>query len=148
FAPTVHGEGDNGFMAGLVGVARDKGVAGYIGDGTNRWAAIHRGDAGRVVRLALEHALEPGTVLHAVAETGIATRDIAEAIGRGLHVPVHSIAPDEAWAHFGWLSMFYGMDIAATSETTQAALAWKPDGPTLLDDLDAGSYFHGPDPTR
>lgn len=141
FAPTVHGQGDHGFAAALVAIAREKGVSGYIGDGTNRWAAIHRDDAGLVVRLGLEHALEPGTVLHAVTEQGVASRDIAEAIGRGLHVPVDSIPPDDAWGHFGWVSMFYGMDIAASSETTQAALAWTPKGPTLVEDFDSGFYF-------
>jgi nucleoside-diphosphate-sugar epimerase len=142
FAPTVHGAGDHGFLAALVALAREKGVSGYIGDGSSRWAAIHRNDAGRVVRLGLEHALEPGTVLHAVAEKGIRSSDIAEAIGGGLDVPITSISADDAWGHFGWLSMFYGMDIPASSDTTQAALGWEPSEPTLLQDLQDGSYFH------
>jgi nucleoside-diphosphate-sugar epimerase len=141
FAPTVHGDGDPGFMAALVAVARDKGASAYIGGGSSRWAAIHRNDAARVVRLGLERALEPGTVLHAVAETGVTAREIAEAIGRGLNVPVVSVPADDAGDHFGWLAMFYGTDIAARSDITQANLAWTPSEPTLVEDLDSGPYF-------
>jgi nucleoside-diphosphate-sugar epimerase len=140
FAPTVHGKGDTGFTATLVATARAKGVSGYVGDGTTRWAAVHRRDAARVVRLGLERELSPGTVLHAVAETGIASREIAEAIGRALGVPAASIPAGEAAGHFGWLAMFFGLDIAASSDATQAALAWTPEGPALLEDLAAGSY--------
>jgi nucleoside-diphosphate-sugar epimerase len=144
FAPTVHGDGDHGFMAALVAVAQDKDASAYIGDGSSRWAAIHRNDAGRVVRLGLERALEPGTVLHAVAETGVASREIAEAIGRGLNLPVVPIPAGDAADHFGWLAMFYGADIAARSEVTQQTLAWTPGGPTLAADLASGSYFRVP----
>jgi len=140
FAPTVHGDGDHGFMAALVGVAREKGVAGYVGDGSNRWSAVHRSDAGRVVRLGLEKA-PAGAVLHAVGEQGVPGRQIAEAIGRGLNVPVASIAPDDAFGHFGWVSMFFAADIPAQSTITQELLGWAPTGPTLIDDLDGGSYF-------
>jgi nucleoside-diphosphate-sugar epimerase len=140
FAPTVHGEGDHGFIAALVGIAREKGIAGYIGDGSNRWPAVHRSDAARVVRLGLEKAA-PGTILHAIGEEGVSTRTIAEAIGRGLDLPVQSIAPDDAAAHFGWIGGFFGMDIPASSAHTQKLLGWTPSGPTLATDLDSGSYF-------
>ncbi|MDT7797640.1 MAG: hypothetical protein QOI78_1073 [Actinomycetota bacterium] len=139
FAPTVHGEGDHGFLPGLVATARTKALAGYIGDGTNRWAAIHRDDAGAVVRLALEKQLPAGTVLHATAETGIPMREIAEAIGHGLDVAAASVPEDQAGAHFGWLSKFAGADMAAASDTTRSLLGWTPSGPTLAEDL--GSYL-------
>jgi nucleoside-diphosphate-sugar epimerase len=140
FAPTVHGTGDHGFMAELVRVAREKGVAGYPGDGENRWPAVHVSDAARLVRLGLEGA-EPGTVLHAMGEEGIRTRDIAEAIGRGLGLPVQSIAPDDVAAHFGWIGMFFSWDIPASSIVTRERLGWTPTGPTLIEDLAAGAYF-------
>jgi nucleoside-diphosphate-sugar epimerase len=140
FAPTVHGAGDHGFIAALVAIAREKGVAGYVGDGTNRWPAVHRSDAARITRLGLEKA-PAGTLLHAVSEEGVPTREIAEAIGRGLGVPVASIAPQDAQQHFGWIGRFFAMDIPATSTRTQELLGWAPSGPTLLQDLDAGSYF-------
>jgi nucleoside-diphosphate-sugar epimerase len=140
FAPTVHGAGDKGFMAILTRVAREKGVSGYVGDGTNRWPAVHRSDAARLVRLGLEQAA-PGAVLHAMGEAGIPTRTIADAIGRGLGVPVQSIAPDDAVAHFGFLGMLLSWDIPTSSELTQERYDWTPSGPTLIEDLDAGVYF-------
>jgi nucleoside-diphosphate-sugar epimerase len=140
FAPTVHGAGDHGFIAVLVGVAREKGVAGYIGDGSNRWPAIHRSDAARVIRLGLEKA-PAGSLLHAVAEEGVPTRQIAEAFGRGLDLPVESVAPQDAAQHFGWIGAFFGMDLCASSAQTQKLLDWTPTGPTLIEDLDAGAYF-------
>lgn len=140
YAPTVHGAGDHGFIAALVAVAREKGVAGYVGDGANRWAAVHRSDAARLTRLGLEKA-PAGTLLHAVGEQGVPTREIAEAIGRGLDVPVTSIAAQDVPAHFGWIGAFFAMDIAASSARTQELLGWTPTGPTLIHDLDAGSYF-------
>jgi nucleoside-diphosphate-sugar epimerase len=140
FAPTVHGAGDHGFIAALVGIAREKGVAGYVADGANRWPAVHRSDAARVILLGLEKA-PAGAILHAVAEEGVATRDIAEAIGRGLNLPAASIAPEDAPAHFGWIGGFFAMDIPASSTLTQELLGWTPSGPTLIEDLDAGSYF-------
>lgn len=142
FAPTVHGDGDHGFVATLVGVARTKGVAGYVGDGTNRWAAVHRSDAGRLVRLGLEKA-PAGAVLHAIGEAGVPTRDMAEAIGRGLGVPVESVPPKDVAAHFGWIGTFFAMDMPASSAQTQEFLGWTPTGPTLLEDLNGGSYFRG-----
>jgi nucleoside-diphosphate-sugar epimerase len=140
FAPTVHGVGDHGFIAVLVGIAREKGVAGYPGDGTNRWPAVHRSDAAQVVRLGLEKA-PAGSLLHAVGEEGVPTRQIAEAIGRGLNLPVASIAPDDVAGHFGWIGGFFGMNIPASSTLTQELLGWTPSGPTLIEDLDAGAYF-------
>ena len=143
FAPTVHGAGDHGFMAVLVGIARERGVAAYVGDGSNRWPAVHRLDAARLVALALDGA-PAGTRVHAVAEEGIATREIAEAIGRGLGLPTASIAPDAAAEHFGWLGALIGRDIPASSERTRALLGWEPTHPTLLADLAAGAYFPVP----
>jgi nucleoside-diphosphate-sugar epimerase len=139
FAPTVHGTGDHGFIATLAAMARDKGVSGYPADGTNRWAAVHRSDAGRLVALGLAKA-PAGARLHAVAEAGIPTRDIAEAIGRAFGLPVTSIAPDDVQGHFGWIGTFFGMDLAATSTATRGLLGWTPTGPALIEDIDAGAY--------
>jgi nucleoside-diphosphate-sugar epimerase len=139
FAPTVHGARDHGFIAVIAQVAREKGVSGYPGDGTNRWAAVHVSDAGRLVALALDKA-PAGARVHAVAEEGIPVRDIAEAIGRSLGLPVASIAPDDVQAHFGWIGMFFGMDLAATSTATRELLGWEPTGPALIEDIDAGAY--------
>lgn len=138
--PTVHGDGDHGFVATLVGIARDKGVSGYIGDGANRWPAVHRLDAARLFRLALESA-PAGSVLHTVAEQGVPMRDIAEAIGRQLDLPVTSIAPDQAGDHFGWLARFLAIDVQASSALTRELLGWQPTRPGLIDDLEAGHYF-------
>ncbi|MGD0245477.1 MAG: SDR family oxidoreductase [Streptosporangiaceae bacterium] len=142
FAPTVHGAGDHGFIATIAAVAREKGVSGYPGDGANRWAAVHVSDAGRLVALGLAKA-PAGTRLHAVAEDGIPTRDIAEAIGRALGLPVASIGPDDVQDHFGWIGTFFGMDLAATSTVTRELLGWAPAGPTLIEDLGAGAYSAG-----
>ncbi|GAA2740034.1 SDR family oxidoreductase [Terrabacter aerolatus] len=138
-APTVHGDGDEGFMASIVGVARETGVSAYVGDGSNRWPAVHRSDAARLYRLAVEQA-PAGSTLHGVAEEGVSFRDIAEAIGRQLDVPVRSIEPADAAAHFGWLGGFIGLDSVASSAATRDLLGWQPTGPTLLEDLDAGHY--------
>lgn len=140
FAPTVHGAGDHGFIAYLVATARDRGVSGYVGDGTNRWAAVHRSDAARLVRLGLEGAA-PGARLHVTAEVGVPLKDVAEAIGAGLGLPVVSVDPDDAPAHFGFLGRFVGADGATSSELTQSLLGWVPTGPTLLEDIKAGAYF-------
>jgi nucleoside-diphosphate-sugar epimerase len=139
FAPTVHGEGDYGFMAVLAGVARERGVVGYIGDGSNRWPAVHRRDAAHLVRLALEHADEV-SVVHAAAEEGIPTRDIAAALGRAMDLPLASIAPEDAADHFGWIGGFFGMDVPASSALTRSRLGWAPTHPTLLEDVAAGHY--------
>jgi nucleoside-diphosphate-sugar epimerase len=142
FAPTVHGAGDRGFIAAIAAVAREKGVSGYPGDGTNRWAAVHRSDAARMNVLGLEKA-PAGSLLHAVAEAGVTTRDIAEAIGRSLGLPVTSIAPQDVQAHFGWIGTFFAMDMAATSAITREMLGWTPSGPTLIEDIGAGAYGSG-----
>lgn len=139
FAPTVHGEGDHGFVAHLAGIARAKGVSGYVGDGDNRWPAVHVRDAARLVLLALD-AAPAGLVVHAVGEEGVATRDIAEAIGKGLGVPTASITPDEAAEHFGWIGRFFTLDTPASSALTRELLGWQPTHPGLLDDLAAGYY--------
>jgi nucleoside-diphosphate-sugar epimerase len=139
FAPTVHGAGDHGFIAVIAAVARERKVSGYPGDGTNRWAAVHRSDAARLVVQGLAKA-PAGTRLHAVAEQGIPTRDIATAIGRALGLPVTSIDSDDVPGHFGWIGTFFGMDLAATSTMTRELLGWAPVGPTLIEDIDAGGY--------
>jgi nucleoside-diphosphate-sugar epimerase len=139
FAPTVHGMGDHGFVASLTKIAREQGAAGYIGDGSTRWAAVHRSDAARLVRLALEKA-PAGSRVHAVAEGGLPSRDIAAAIGAYLDLPTVSVAPEDAEAHFGWIARFFGMDISASSARTRALLGWTPTGPSLYDDIAAGAY--------
>jgi nucleoside-diphosphate-sugar epimerase len=141
--PTVHGDGDNGFMAALVGIARDKGVSGYVGDGSNRWPAVHRLDAAHLFRLALEKA-PAGSALHAVADEGVPIRAIAEVIGRQLNLPVASIAPADAAGHFAWLGGFIAVDSPASSALTRELLSWQPVQPGLIDDLDKGHYFTGP----
>jgi nucleoside-diphosphate-sugar epimerase len=138
--PTVHGDGDNGFMAALIGIARDQGVAGYIGDGTQRWPATHRHDAARLFRLALEGA-PAGSVLHASAEDGVPLRSVAEVIGRHLGVPTRSVPAEEAAEHFTWLSGFLGLDSPASSGRTRELLDWHPNEPGLIEDLDKGHYF-------
>jgi len=140
FAPTVHGAGgDHGFVAVLARTARERGVSAYIGEGLNRWPAVNRLDAGKLVQLAIDKAT-PGSVLHAVAEEGIATRDIAAALGRSLGVPVESIPADRAQAHFDWLGMFFGADAPASNARTRSLLGWAPTYPTLLEDIAAGNY--------
>lgn len=140
--PTVHGDGDNGFMSTLVGIASDKAVSGYIGDGANRWPAVHRNDAARLFRLALEQA-PAATVLHAVGDQGVPIRDVAEVIGRHLDIPVASIAPEQSGEQFGWLAGFLAVDAPASSAITQKLLDWHPTGPGLIDDLEKGHYFTG-----
>ncbi len=139
--PTVHGEGDNGFMAALVGIARDKGVSGYIGDGSNRWPAVHRLDAAHLFRLALENA-PAGSTLHAIADEGVPIRAIAEVIGRHLGFPVAAVSPADAAEHFGWLAGYLAADSPASSTLTRELLGWQPAHPGLIDDLDKGRYFH------
>ncbi|BBZ26328.1 oxidoreductase [Mycolicibacterium madagascariense] len=138
--PTTHGDGDNGFVATQIAIARDRGASGYVGDGANRWPAVHRSDAARLFRLALESA-PPGTALHAVADEGVPVREVAEVIGRHLDVPTISIAPDDAGAHFGWLGAFLALDGPASSTSTRSLLGWQPTGPGLLEDLEMGQYF-------
>uniref|UniRef100_A0AAU3GTS1 SDR family oxidoreductase n=1 Tax=Streptomyces sp. NBC_01401 TaxID=2903854 RepID=A0AAU3GTS1_9ACTN len=142
-SPTCHGEGDNGFMAALVATARTQGTSGYVGDGANRWPAVHRLDAARLFRLAAEKA-PAGSVLHGVAEEGVALRDIAEVIGRRLGIPVASVPPADAAEHFSWLSAFVGLDAPASHTLTGELLDWRPTGPGLLEDLEKGHYFDVP----
>ncbi len=138
--PTNHGDGDNGFMATLVSIARDRGVSGYIGDGSNRWPAVHRLDSAHLFRLAVEDA-PAGSALHAVADEGVPIRDIAAVIGRHLDIPVASIPPDDAGEHFTWLAGFLGLDSPASSALTRKLLGWRPVQPGLIADLDQGHYF-------
>jgi nucleoside-diphosphate-sugar epimerase len=137
---SVHGEGDHGFVPILIEIARSKGVSGYIADGSNRWPAVHRLDAARLYRLALEKA-PAGSVFHAIGDEGIPTREIAEVIGRHLEVPVVSIAPQDADGHFGWIGAFFALDAPASSALTQQRLGWHPTHPGLLADLEQGHYF-------
>jgi nucleoside-diphosphate-sugar epimerase len=139
-SPTNHGDGDNGFMATLVAIAREKGVSGYIGDGANRWPAVHRLDTARLFRLGLERA-PAGSTLHAVADEGVPVREIAEVIGRHLELPVVSVAPEDAGEHFTWLAGFLGIDAPASSALTRELLGWEPTQPGLIADLDEGHYF-------
>jgi nucleoside-diphosphate-sugar epimerase len=139
FSPTVHGTGDHGFIALLSAIAREKGVSGYPGDGSNHWAAVHRSDAARLVTLGLEKA-PAGSRLHAVAEVGVPTREIAEAIGRAFDLPVASVAAKDVQDHYGWIGGFFAMDLSATSTQTRELLGWTPTGPTLIEDLDTGAY--------
>jgi nucleoside-diphosphate-sugar epimerase len=138
--PTNHGDGDNGFIAAVVGIARGKGVSGYIGDGTNRWPAVHRLDSARLFRLALEDA-PAGSTLHAVAEEGVPIRAVAEVIGRQLNLPPVSVAPEDAAEHFGWLSAFLALDAPTSSALTRELMGWNPTQPGLIDDLEQGHYF-------
>jgi len=140
FPPTVHGDGDHGFVATLVGIARQRAVAGYVGDGTNRWPAVHRSDAARLTRLAVE-AAPAGSVLHAVADEGVAFREIAQAMGRHLGVPTASVAPADAVEHFAHLGHFAALDSPATASITRQLLAWEPTGPSLLEDLEQDHYY-------
>ena len=138
--PTNHGEGDNGFIATLVAIAREKGVSGHIGDGSNRWPAVHRLDSARLFRLALEQA-PAGTTLHAVADEGVPTRAIAEVIGRHLDVPTVAVSAQDAGEHFAWLGGLFALDAPASSALTRERFGWEPTHPGLIDDLDEGHYF-------
>jgi len=138
-APSVHGKGDHGFVPIVIGLAREHGVSAYIGEGNNRWPGVHRRDAARLYRLALERAAEYA-VYHAVAEEGVPFRKIADIIGRHLNVPVVSVTGDKVGAHFGWFAHFAHIDAPTSSAKTQQALAWHPTEPSLLEDLDE-AYF-------
>lgn len=137
--PQVHDTVKQGLITPLVAIAREKGVSAYVGEGNNRWPAGHLLDAARLYRLAVE-AREPGARYHAVGEEGISSREIAEALGRGLNLPAISIAPEKAAEHFGWMGLFVGMDFPASSAQTQARLGWHPTGPTLIADLTEMRY--------
>ena len=138
--PSVHGHGDHGFVPGLIGIAQEKGVSAYIGDGLNRWPAVHRLDAAHLYRLVLEKGTA-GANYHGVADEGVPTREIAAAIGHGLNVPVVSKSREEAADHFGWLAHFFGTDAPASSAQTRERLGWRPVQPGLIADLNAEHYF-------
>jgi nucleoside-diphosphate-sugar epimerase len=138
--PQVHNTIKQGLITYAVQLAREKGVSAYIGDGLNRWPAAHVLDVARLYRLALE-TRQPGSRYHAVAEEGVCVRDIAEVIGRGLKVPTVSLASAEASAHFGWLAVFAGLDMPASSAQTWKQLGWQPTGPGLITDLEQMRYF-------
>jgi len=137
--PQVHDTRKQGLISPLIEFARDKGVSAYVGEGANRWSAAHVGDVARLYRLALERH-EAGARWHAVAEEGVPMREVAEIIGEGLGVPVRSLPPEEAAGHFGWLAMFAGLDLPASSAMTRQRLGWQPVGPLLTDDLRAMDY--------
>jgi nucleoside-diphosphate-sugar epimerase len=137
--PQVHDTRKQGLVTYAIAVAREKGVSAYVGDGLNRWAAVHVLDAARLYRLALEKQ-EAGARYHVIAEEGVPAREIAEAIGRGLKVPVVSKSPAEAAGHFGWLAMFAGRDLVGSSVQTQQRLGWRPTGPGLIADLEQMRY--------
>ncbi|MEU5046386.1 SDR family oxidoreductase [Streptomyces griseorubiginosus] len=138
--PSVHGEGDYGFVPMFIDVAREKGVSAVVGDGSNHWAAVHRLDAARLFRLALEQA-PAGVRLHAIGDEGVPFREIAETIGRGLDVPVAKVAAENATDHFGWLGRFAAIDMRASAALTGKLLGWQPEHPALIPDLEAGHYF-------
>ena len=138
--PSVHGNGDHGFVPRLITIAREKGVSAFIGDGLNRWPAVHRLDAAHLYRLVLEKS-SVGATYHGVADEGVPTRDIAEIIGRHLNLPVVSKSREEAADHFGWIGLFFGIDAPASSALTQERLGWRPVQPGLIADLNAEHYF-------
>lgn len=139
-SPSVHGQGDHGFVPMLIAAARATGVSAYIGNGENLWPAVHQRDAAQLYRLALAKG-EAGDRFHAAAETGIPFREIAAAIGRGLGVPVASLSEEEAIAHFSWLAAFVGMDARASTEFTRTKLGWLPTAPGLILDMENAGYF-------
>jgi nucleoside-diphosphate-sugar epimerase len=142
-SPTVHGTGDHGFVSTIVAVAREKGVSAYVGDGSNTWPAVHVLDAAKLFRLALENG-PAGSVFHGAAEEGVPLRNVAEAIGRQLDLPVVSIAREDANEHFGWLGTFLGIDARASSALTRERLGWEPTHLGLLEDLEQGHYTREP----
>jgi nucleoside-diphosphate-sugar epimerase len=138
--PSVHGDGDHGFVPRLIAIAREKNVSAYVGDGQNRWPAVHRLDAAHLYRLVLEKG-SAGAKYHGVADEGVPFQDIAGVIGRRLKVPVVSKSPEEAPGHFTWLSHFVSMNSPASSAQTQEQLGWRATRPSLIADIDRPSYF-------
>lgn len=138
--PSVHGDGDHGFVPALIGFAREKGVSAYLGEGLNRWPAVHRLDAAHLFRLVLEQGVA-GAKYHGVAEEGVPFRDIAGVIGRRLNLPAVGKGPEEAGSHFGWFAHFAAIDNWASSQRTRELLGWQPKQPGLIADLDRPRYF-------
>ena len=138
--PSVHDDGDHGFVPSLFAIAREKGVSAYVGDGLNHWPAVHRLDAARLYRLAIEKG-STGSRYHGVADEGVVLRDIARVIGRHLNLPIVSKSPDEAAGHFGWMSHFVSIDCPASSVETQQQLGWRPTHPSLIADIGRRLYF-------
>jgi nucleoside-diphosphate-sugar epimerase len=141
--PATHGDGDNGFMTTAIGFARQKGAAAYVGDGTNRWPAVHRDDAARLFRLAVESA-PAGSVLHAVGEGGVPIREVAEVFAERLGVPAVSVTAEQVGEYVGWLGGFWRVDGPASAEITRDLVGWRPTGPGLIADLGQGHYFARP----
>ncbi|MFY9933755.1 MAG: SDR family oxidoreductase [Streptosporangiaceae bacterium] len=138
--PTCHGDGDNGFIPAAIGFAREKGAAAYIGDGANRWPAVHRLDAARLFRLALESA-PAGSALHAIGDEGVPIREVAEVFASHLDVPAVSVTPEQAGEYVGWLGHFWGLDSPASAQITHELLGWEPTHQGLIADLEEGHYF-------
>ncbi|MCM3920466.1 SDR family oxidoreductase [Frankia sp. AiPs1] len=138
--PATHGDGDNGFIPAAIGFARQKGAAAYVGDGTNRWPAVHRDDAARLFRLALE-AAPPGTALHAVGDEGVPIREVAEVLAAHLNIPAVGVTPDQIGDYVGFLGGFWGFDGPASAQITRDLLGWQPTRPGLIADLKEGHYF-------
>ena len=138
--PSVHGDGDHGFVPILIGIARAKGVSAYVGEGLNHWPAVHRLDAAHLYRLVLKKG-SPGVRYHGIAEEGVPFREIAGVIGRRLNVPIVGKTPEETTEHFGWFAHFAAIDNQASSQRTQEQLGWQPKQPGLISDIDRPSYF-------